>query len=491
MQQTEAARAGNALMWRGTQLALTKAIYVARLLILARLLLPDDFGLLAIALVIVGIFTTISDLGIASALIQGANADDRRFSVGWSLELTRAVCIAAALAIAAPWMAAIFHEPRATNLIRALALTPIIEALASVQIARLTRDLQFKTLATIKVPAAAVDILVAVSLAKTLGVWALVAGVIAGQLWVAVAANLLVPGRLILAFDRAVAGSILNFGRWVFLTGVLSMTASAILQAAVARSLGTADLGIYYMAAKIVALPAEVAGEVVGSVSFPLYARLNSNLRQVEQAFRAIVAGTLAAVVPLYALLLGLSASVAANVLGPQWHGIAPVINVLVVVGILSLLSDLTAPLLSGMGQPYKVTALELAQSCLIVVCAQPLISQYGVVGAAAALLPAFIVSQGLCLVFLRQQFAHPLAGMTASTAVICATSAAGAFAAHAVVWFWPGMFGLVLGALTGLMLVAWLLWVLDQRLGLHMIEHFRRAFPKISGILPRTIDRS
>ena len=124
-------------------------------------------------------------------------------------------------------------------------------------------------------------------------------------------------------------------GDWrpIFLTQFIAVAGSGLLQVVISRQVGADSLGLYYLALKLVNLPNEFAVQVVGSVAFPLYARLQNDLEQLAATFRAAYLGILAALAPVYGLLIVLSPRIVESVLGSAWDGTAPIITVLAIVG--------------------------------------------------------------------------------------------------------------------------------------------------------------
>jgi lipopolysaccharide exporter len=240
-----ARRTGSALLWNGVGLAVTRVISLVRFVILARLLAPDDFGLLAIAWVAIELLLTLTDLGMVTALVQRDRVDASQFDTAWTVGLVRALVVAVAIVVGAPLIAELFEEPRAAGILRALAVAPLLSALASIKIAELTRNLQFRKLTLIRVPEAAVEAAVSIALATVLGVWALVVGVLVANVVRVVLSYLLAPHRPRISFDQGAARSLFRFGRWLFAVGVLGLAGEALLRAGIARRLGTAELGVF------------------------------------------------------------------------------------------------------------------------------------------------------------------------------------------------------------------------------------------------------
>jgi O-antigen/teichoic acid export membrane protein len=478
-----AKQAGAALLWKAVQLVGVKIVFLVRTLLLAQLLAPEDFGLMAIAAVVIGVLMSITDFGMVPALVQRTQADDRHYNGAWTVGILRALMIAAVVVITAPMISGFFTEPRATNMIRLLALRPLLEAAASIRVAQLHRDLRFRSLTFISVSTTMVDTVVAISLARSLGAWALVAGTLGGTAAGTVLSYILAPHRPHLFLSRSAIQPLIRYGRWVFVTGLVAVAGNAMLQAGIARQLGTTELGLYFLAAKLAFLPYQIASEVVGVVAFPLYARLQSDIRQIDQVFQLVVKGMAAVIFPVYALTITLAPSLVQDFLGPRWTGTAPVIQLLAFASLLGLLTDATIPLLKGLGQPHKVAVLETIQSLTLAFLAWHLADRYGVTGAAAAWIPAVAVSQIVSGSFVCRLLRRPLAGLLMPISAVLSVSGLGAAIALGVNSVLPGLGGLAAAILLAVGITWSLLWSLDRPLNLGLTNALALAFPKLAAV--------
>ena len=222
MSEPLARRAGSALAWRVISLAGSRAIGLVRTLVLARLLVPEDFGLLAVGVVTIEFLLSLTDFGLRQALVQQRNPTDQQFHTAWTVGILRAGLVAAVVVVAAPFIAGLFEETRAVNVIRLLALGPVIDATRSARTTELTRALEFRSLTYISLTAAAVHALVAIALAPSAGVWAMVVGSLAGMLAGSLVSYRVAPYRPRLLVDRDAARPLFTFGRWVFVSGVIA-----------------------------------------------------------------------------------------------------------------------------------------------------------------------------------------------------------------------------------------------------------------------------
>ncbi|MBX3058701.1 MAG: lipopolysaccharide biosynthesis protein [Anaerolineae bacterium] len=469
------------MIWKGVQMVSIKLIFLARTIILARLLAPEDFGLLAISLVAVEFLMVITNIGMVPALVQHPESEEAHYNAAWTAGMVRALFVTTAVFLSAPLIANLFHEPRAVPLIQAAALRPTLESAASIKMAQLTRNLDFRALTLARLPDALVNTVLSIILAPLLGVWALIIGSLAGPLVYTGMSYWLAPHRPRFTFDWAAIRPLIRFGRWIFLTGIIVMAGRAAMQMIISRQLGVTELGLYFLAAKLAFLPAEVSSEVINSVAFPLYATLQDNLHQLARAFRAILVAMLALILPVCVLLFALTPSLVTYVLGPKWNDTVELIRVLLLVNIVGLLGTTIVPILNGTGRPYRVAVIECLQSGLLLLLTGPLVARFGVMGAALVWLPAVGASQLVSVVYARLILPHPFQGIGRPTVAISLVTITGGLIAAGITMLWPGVVGLLVAGGTAVIVMAVLLWQADLALQLGLQANLTLAFPPLA----------
>lgn len=482
-----ASAAGAAVRWRAVAIVGGKGIGLARTLVMARLLAPVDFGLFAIAIVPLDLLLGVTDVGMTPALVQRAEVSDQHYHVAWTVGIARGLAVGALLAAGAPLLAAAVGEPRATDLVRALALRPVLAALASARVAALERELRYRSLALIDLSAVAVATVLSLALAPSRGVWALVIGNLGGAAAGAVASYVLAPHRPRLAFDRARAGALLRFGRWVLAGGMVAMLGESLLSAAIARSLGTEALGRYALAASLASAPAAAAGAAVGAVAFSVHARVQADARQAALVYRTTLAALAAVLLPTYAVLVALAPALVEHVLGPRWRGTAAAVRLLTLVGVFGLVADATVPLLQGHGRPRAAAALYALFAVVAVALVWPLARFGGLAGAALARAVAELAVCGACLALARRVLPNPFRGLTRPAVAVAVGAALAAAAARLVARVLvpsalPGAAGVVVAGVVGGAAGAAALWLLDRRLELGLARDLARLLPAALG---------
>ncbi|HZA97265.1 MAG TPA: oligosaccharide flippase family protein [Gemmatimonadales bacterium] len=483
MSEALANRAGSALTWKLVQLVGVKLIFLVRVFVLGRLLGPGEFGLFAVSLVALDFLLRITDFGMVPALVQRPGAERRHYDAAWTVGLFRAGLVSLAVFAAAPLIADLFKEPRATDLVRVLALRPLLEASASIGVAELTRQLRFRPLAWIQLSEAFVNTVLSVALVANLGVWALVVGPLGGALASLIVSYLVAPHRPRFSIDMDAMLPLLRYGRWIFARALMAPVGITMLQLAISRQRGVAELGLYFLACKVAFLPIEVASGVVGAVAFPLYARVQGNPRQATRAFQLILTGMFAVLLPAALLLLVLAPALVEHVLGPRWEGTVPVIRVLAAVSVVGLIGEAIIPALKGLGRPSRVTLLAVVEYGLLTLLAWELAGRFGAVGAGLTWLIATGAAQIFGLYFLQQLLPNAWSGIGPSLIAVVAAALAGTGAAWGIVQLEAGLAGFVAAIAGGAVVIFGLLWTMDRRLGLNLAQTLAGAFPELLGV--------
>jgi lipopolysaccharide exporter len=476
--------AGTAMLWQAFQMGGVKVLYMIRLLILAIMLTPADFGLIAIALSATGFLLNLTNFGLIPAVVQADDMDDSKYDAVWTFDMTRSVIVTALTIIFAPLIAGIFAEPRAVPIIQVLALRPLIESMMSIKVAALNRNLTFRPLAFLKIIEAVFNAIISIGLAKFFGVWAIVFGMIGGALSMVVASYILAPYRPRIFYNWQSVKPLLKFGGWLLITGVIAMAGNFGLRIVISRQLGAEGLGLYFLAAQLAFVPSEVASEVVGTVAFPLFARLQFSLQQAARVFKAILTGLMALLYPISALIIVLSPVLVQDILGAKWNGTVPLIQILALVTMIGLLGDATIPLVKGFGQPYRVTQIELVQSSSLILMIWFFTSRYGTVGAALAWLPAIICVQILCLYFIQDIFQGSLMEARRPLIAIFLATIAGAGISYLAIHALPNIPGLVIASLLAVLVTGSILWFSDHRYSLGLVRNIAIAFPQLASFL-------
>ncbi len=377
--------AGNGVRWMAVAQLARRLTQVVTTAILAHLLVAGDFGIIGMAAVIIDFALIFRDLGTSTAVIHKENPSDSLLSSVFWVNLSFGLLVAAAVALAAPLIAAFFHEPALTDILRVLSITFVIASSSILQQALLERRLAFEILARLELAAAIIGSATGIAFAVLgFGAWSLVAQIITLQtsqtvfLWVAG------RWRPRLLFDwqsvRSIAGYSLN------LTGsqVVFFVWRNADKLLIGRFLGSEALGFYTIAYRIMLYPLEAVSHVVGRVLFPVYARFQNDDARFRAAYLR-VAGAIAMVTfPLMAGVMALHEPFVEVVLGEGWEPVATLLLILAPIGMSQAVGSTTAMIFQTKGRTDIMFVWHIVY-CAVTIGAFALGLPWGIIGVAVA----------------------------------------------------------------------------------------------------------
>jgi len=254
-------------------------------IILARILAPEDFGLLAILMVFINLAAVFQDFGFGTALIQRSEVKESHYAAVFYLNVFAGLILAMLLFITAPMIAAFFGNPQLTNLARLMSLSFIINAFGNVPRARLRREMNFKIISVTNMIAAFISGAIAIYMAwRGFGVWALAVQVIINQLLANVLLYFFYRQRVGVRFSIQSLQELWGFGSRMFFNGLvdtLFMNADSLI---IGKVLNTATLGYYYRAKSLEDFSARYTSVTLASVLLPGLSSLQNEPERFKQA---------------------------------------------------------------------------------------------------------------------------------------------------------------------------------------------------------------
>lgn len=281
------AKVRSGMIWTFIERIGTKVVQFSLQLLLARLLVPEDYGLCALLLAFINIATVFVNSGLNTALIQKKEADSLDFSSVLYLSLSISVILYVILFFLSPFIADFFNDKRLSLLMRVLAVSLIIGAFNSVQLSVLTRNMQFRKLFIANLLGMIVSAVVSIVMAMNgFGVWSIVIQYLINRLVVTLALFALVRWMPKLEFSWIRIKSLFSFGWKCMTTNFLSTIVTDIYIAVVGKFYPKSQLGVYDTGNKIPATISETFSSSLGNVLFPAFSKLQNDIPQL----RAIVA---------------------------------------------------------------------------------------------------------------------------------------------------------------------------------------------------------
>jgi PST family polysaccharide transporter len=320
--------------------------------VLARLLLPVDFGLLGMVLIFTGFAALFSDFGFSQSLIQRAQINERhRSSVFW-LSLVIGVLLAGVIAAIAPLTARFYREPRLVPVMMLIAVSFPLASLGTVQKALLSRDMKFRALGLIEVASAAVSGVVAIFLAlHGFGVWSLVWQQILSYGVVAIGTLSVLGWRPHLIFDRRAIAELFGFSANLTGFSVVNYWFRNGDNLLVGRYFGSGPLGLYSRAYSLMLLPLSQVTWVVASVMFPALSKLQNEKTRVKNIYLRMVGIVALITFPIMLGLLVISDHFVLALYGPAWAEMIPVLRIFCILGMAQAISSTVGLIFQSQGR--------------------------------------------------------------------------------------------------------------------------------------------
>jgi O-antigen/teichoic acid export membrane protein len=356
-------------MWTAGGRVVSNLLGLVSQLTVARLLTPEDFGLVALASVIFFIVQAVTELSLSSALIQHKDPQREHYDTAFTLSIFRSLAIALALVVAAFPLAAVYNDGRLIGICFMLGVTAFVSGLINPKFVVFRRELSFHQEIYTDLINKVVGLVVAVVIAVMFkSYWALVLGSLASQLAQVVMSYILIhyTPRFSIKHWR----NLFSFSSWLALSSGLNALNYRADQLALGAMLGPAPLGQYSMGDNLASLPVRESTAPISNVLFPAFSRLQDDPARLREAFLRSQRLLVAMALPIgvgFALVAGPFINL---VLGPQWTAAALVAQILGAVFAAQAFSMPVTPLAMGLGR----TRLLFVRDVVNIVVRYPLI---------------------------------------------------------------------------------------------------------------------
>lgn len=380
-------RVGSSVRWSLIDQVVQQLIRLGIVVLLTRFTSPDAYGLIGMAFLFTGLATFIGDLGLGTAVVQRRDLRREHVDTAWTASLLAGTALfALTVALARP-AADFFDQPGLALVLAIVALNFPLRGPMGVVRDRLRRDLTFRSIALVNIVAVSISGIVSVALAVGgLGVWALVcysvlesALIALGMSWALVRSGHHHPR---LRLRRDAFSDIGSFGAAVMgakLLTYIQMNADNLL---VGKFLGSAALGYYGLAYRLMLYPIQRVGDVASNVTLPVFSRLVSRPAQLTRAFRSSTAAICFVSFPFAAATVTSAPILVPTVLGQQWAPAVLCLQILTLNAPRLALVRLTGSLFQAIGRPqWELVVSVVAVPLYVLGFALGL--RYGIVGVA------------------------------------------------------------------------------------------------------------
>lgn len=383
--------------------ALDRALGFVSTMILARLLLPEDFGLLAMATSVIALLEMVSAFGFDVALIRQTSSSRADYDTAWTCNALIGGVVALGLVLLAYPAAGFYEELRVAPVMLALAFAPVVQGLENIGVVAFRKELNFRAEFMWLSGRRLIGLAIVLPLAFVLrNYWALVAGIVIGR----IVGTLLSYGvhpyrpRLSLARHR----ELLGFSKWIVGVNVLAFFLQRSSDLVIGRTLGSAPLGIYSIAAEVARLPTSELVAPINRAIYPGFARIAGDRTRLKQEYLAVMGMIALIAIPAALGLAAVGAQVVVLMLGEKWLPAVPLIKALAFMGAVQFPYSNAYSVFLAVGRPAHQIKVHAIHAPILVGLMIVLTSQFGLVGAAWATVVTGVLVVPLSLVFVFRE---------------------------------------------------------------------------------------
>lgn len=350
--------------------------------ILARILTPEDYGVVALGMILIILFANIQDFGILSAVVQRDTRIEDSISVGITLRVIIAVLVSGGVVAASPLLSDFFGNAAIPLVVTVLCVNLFLSIAGFPSQALLTRRLRFSTLAIAGMLQAITTSSVSITLAFLgFSYWSIVFGSIVGTIVLVVSYMHFQKASLRPKLDMPLTKDLLGFGSHLLVVNMMGFVIFGIDQIIVARVLGVAVLGVYFVAVRFGRTVGEQIAIAVSKVLFPTMSRLKDDLERLKVSSIQTIRMISIIAVPMSLGVSALSSLFVPILLGDGWaEAIVPV----AIISFQGLFQSLILPIahvLFSIGKPRYISIQAVIQGVLIATLTYPVALAFGIDG--------------------------------------------------------------------------------------------------------------
>lgn len=338
-------------------------------IILARLLIPADFGLIAMVQIFMTVGNALMDGGMTSSLIRTKNADNRDYSTVFYMNLIMSIFIYIIVFFSAPLIASFFDQPILTPLVRVFTISFVIQALVAVQTTKLTKEMNFKLQMLMQIPSTIIGGIVGVILAyKGFGVWSIV--------WMQLVMSFLFmiqhwfwsDWKPTLLFDKSKLKEHFKFGYKLTLSTLLTSIYSESYTIIIGKFFPASQLGFYKQAKTLSMFPVSNLTKALQKVTYPVFSNLQEENERLKVIFKKITSVVFLVVTPVMLFLAIEAKPIISLLLTDKWLPAVPFFQILCISSLFYPLSMYNLNIILAKGRSDLHFKLELLKKGLSVI---------------------------------------------------------------------------------------------------------------------------
>lgn len=361
-------KVAHSIFWLGGSNVFSQAITWVFTILVARILSPGDYGLMAMASIYIGFAEYLNEFGVGAAVIQKKDITEEEIRSTYLISIIMGSGFTCFSVVVAPLFATFFHESRLTPIMYALSVTYIISAAKNIQQSVMIRRMQFKDIARIevvcKVVTSGVSYLCALYGA---GVWTLV---IAFLLFNAAQAGMYAfcerqrPGKIA---DITIIKTIFRFGAQVMLARVITVLSQRTDLLIISKLINAQVLGVYSLSMSLANKPLDKILSILNQVLFPVFSQAQNDSQRIRQYFVKTFELELLIMIPIYMFIILAAEPLVAVVLGEKWASIVLPLKMFGAAGVFMYFASFCSMVVTALGRPRMHLFYTLAlYACMV-----------------------------------------------------------------------------------------------------------------------------
>jgi lipopolysaccharide exporter len=395
--------------WSTAATILTAIMQVGYTAVMARLLTPAAFGVVALANVVLRFGGYFAQMGMEQAIIQKQELTKEDVRAAFTASVLLGIVFGGLLMLLAPLSIYVFHEPDVVPVAQVLAFSLLLTGLSATALSLLRRTMQFRTLALVEVSSYVVSYGgVGVTMALSgYGVWSLVAASITQGLLVGLLAYLVTRHSVVPLLSWQHYEPLWNYGSRISLISFLEFIGSSLDTLIIGRVLGTALLGVYNRGWMLVSLPMYMLTTSVSKVIFPAFSQVQADQGRLRKVYLSSVTLVASLILPTAAGMLVAAPELVYSLLGPKWGESIPLLRVMSFTSGLMLIT-MFGGIVSDARARLREKTIIILQYLLVLPVLFWLLHGWGLIGYAVALNIGALLYAGLFMRLLHQDLDIP-----------------------------------------------------------------------------------
>lgn len=337
-------------------------------IILARLLTPEDFGLIGMLSIFIAISQAFTDSGLEKGLIQKKDREEVDFSTVFIFNFVVSLLFYVMLFLAAPLIADFFEKPELVALTRVLTLIIVVDSLAIVQRARLSIDIDFKTFAKVRVASVVIGGILGIYYAyQGYGVWALVIQTLSATIVSAITLWYFSRWKPSFSFSKKSFKQLFGFGSKILLSGLYSKTIANIYHIAIGKAYSATELGFYTNSKKYAEVASATVTSILNQVTFPILAHLQDDKQKLVSVYSRLVRMATFIIFPVMTIFALLADPFIRIVLTDPWLPVIPLLQLMCFATVFYPVSVINLNILNAVGRSDLFLKVNLSKSPVLI----------------------------------------------------------------------------------------------------------------------------